>query len=262
MVLSAAVQKKNRCVLLLFAFVMVLCAIPVAARYVPALTGYVVYTAGIVEAAAAAEIETYLSALYASTGIQMAVLTVPSLEGEALEAYSIRVTDAWKIGSTDNDNGALLLIAYAERKVRIEVGYGLEGILTDAKCGLIIRNVIAPEFRAGNYGNGILAGVRNMGGIASGEAALIAPSVVSETESDSGAGVVFGLLFFIVWFMIIPNIAGRRRWWLPWFFVPSLWHTSSGRASHSWHGGSSGSLFGGFGGGGGRFGGGGASGGW
>ena len=95
------------------------------------------------------------------------MLTIPSLEDDDLELFSMRVVENWKLGQEKEDNGALLLIAWQEKKIRIEIGYGLEGILTDAKCGLIIRNVMAPLFQSGKYGEGVLSAVQYMGGIIS-----------------------------------------------------------------------------------------------
>ena len=89
----------------------------------------------------------------------MAVESIPSLEGEVLEEFSIKVADQWKIGQKDFDNGAILLVAQKDRKLRIEVGYGLEGSLTDLMAGRIIRNVIVPQFKTRNFDQGIIDGV-------------------------------------------------------------------------------------------------------
>src|SRR6185436_15852048 len=86
-----------------------------------------------------------------STTNQIAVLIIPSLGGDVLEEYSLRVVEKWKLGTKKNDNGALLLIVTDEHKMRIEVGHGLEGVLTDAQCSRIIRNEMAPNFRRGDY---------------------------------------------------------------------------------------------------------------
>ena len=118
------------------------------------------------------ELTEYLASLDEQTGIQIAVLTIPSLKGEDIAAFGVKVAENWKLGKAGEDNGALLLVAMDERELRIEVGYGLEGLLTDAKCGLIIRNVIIPEFKDGNYSGGIRKGVLNIGGIASGDSIM------------------------------------------------------------------------------------------
>jgi uncharacterized protein len=241
-------------------------ALPVHALSVPPLTGRVVDNGNALSTAEKQEITSYLDSLDASTGIQIAVLTIPSLEGEDIETYGIHVADAWKLGQKGKDNGALLLIALADHKVRIETGYGLEDKLTDAKSGLIIRNIMTPQFRTGNYGKGILDGVKNMGGIASDNAALVSKSISSTAgakDDDAVAGLIFGIIFFVFWLMILPNIAGHRHSWLPMMFFPMFMGGGSVHHHDDTHfGGGFGGGGGGFSGGGGGFGGGGASGSW
>ena len=163
---------------------------------IPVLSAHVNDYAGVMKNADKRKAEEYLSALENTTGIQIAILTIPSLEGESLESYSYNVAEKWQLGQNGKDNGALLLVAMKEKKVRIENGYGLEDTLTDTKSGLIIRNVILPEFRNGNYSEGILRGVQNMGGIASGNAELVSKSVSEPKNTSSGAeSVLFGFLF-------------------------------------------------------------------
>ena len=126
---------------------------------VPALRGRVNDYAGLLPSNKAQELEGRLAQFEQETGHQIAVLTVASLEGDALEDFSIRVAENWKIGQKGFDNGAILVIAQKDRKLRIEVGYGLEGVLPDAIASRIIREVIVPRFRANNYSGGIEAGV-------------------------------------------------------------------------------------------------------
>ena len=109
---------------------------------VPSLTSPIVDNANLISDGVEQNINNQLEELSNSTGIQLAVLTIPTLEGEVLESYSMKVAETWKLGSAEKDTGVLLLIALEERSIRIEVGYGLEGVLTDTKCGLIIRNII------------------------------------------------------------------------------------------------------------------------
>ncbi|MBI5529029.1 MAG: TPM domain-containing protein [Deltaproteobacteria bacterium] len=130
-----------------------------AARAVPALTGRVVDSAKLLSAETAVMIEKDLAALEASDSTQIAVLTIRSLEGDSLEDFSIRVVEAWKLGQAQKDNGVLLLVARDERKVRIEVGRGLEGKLTDLVSGRIIRHEIVPRFKHGDFDGGIADGV-------------------------------------------------------------------------------------------------------
>jgi len=121
------------------------------AKEVPYLAGRVNDTAGMLSAEAFAELEQLLKSPEDSTSNQIVVLTVADLEGEVLEEYSLKVAETWAIGQADKDNGVLLLIARDDRKVRIEVGSGLEGDLTDATSGIIIRHEIVPRFKDGDF---------------------------------------------------------------------------------------------------------------
>lgn len=127
---------------------------------VPPLTGRVVDLAHVLPADVAASLTRDLEAHETKTSNQVAVLILPSLEGEPLESFSHRVGTTWKLGQKGTENGVLLLVALRERKVRIEVGYGLEGTLTDLRSAHIIRQEIVPRFRAGDLPGGILAGVQ------------------------------------------------------------------------------------------------------
>lgn len=254
----------------IFIFLLIANLFHLNAKTVPALQSRVNDYANIISSADKDQIEATLTNLENSTGIQIAVLTIDSLEGEALEAYSMKVAEAWKIGQAGKDNGAILLVAMEERKVRLEIGYGLEDKLTDTKCGLIIRNVIIPEFRNSNYSKGILSGINNMVGIVGGDEALISKSVSKPNSTTDYKGMIFGLLFVFGWFVLFSSLAsGPKNHWLPWVIFTSEYikqHRNSSTSSGSFR--SSNSSFrgfgggGGFSGGGGGFGGGGASGGW
>ena len=240
---------------------------PIFAATVPALKGRVNDYAKIIRDSDEREIEEYLASLEQSTGIQIAVLTMPSLDGEDIASFGIKVADKWQLGDKEKDNGALLLVAYAEHDLRIEVGDGLEGSLTDAKCGLILRNVIIPEFKTGNYSAGIKKGVMNMGGIASGDETAVSKSVLNDNSKyEDEAGFILAVLFWII-FVLIAIISrvnrGRRRgryyhngntiaWIAADAALRSMMRGSGG-------GGRSSGVFGGFSGGGGHFSGGGAS---
>lgn len=126
---------------------------------VPALQSRVTDLAGILTAEQTAELEKKLEDLERTDSTQVAVLIIPSLEGESLEDYSLRVAENWRLGRKGRDNGAILLIAMKERRIRIEVGYGLESVLTDARSAQIWRNEIVPRFREGDFYGGIDAGV-------------------------------------------------------------------------------------------------------
>ncbi|MGD9729437.1 MAG: YgcG family protein [Nitrospiraceae bacterium] len=132
---------------------------PAHALEIPPLTGRVVDLARVLSPPTAAELSERLQAHEATTTNQVAVLIVPSLEGEPLFDFSHQVATAWKLGQKGTDNGVLLLVAIKDRKVRIEVGYGLEGTLTDARSAQIVRNEIVPRFRAGDYAGGVTAAI-------------------------------------------------------------------------------------------------------
>lgn len=141
-------------------FSLLLSAVSFAQRAVPDHGGVWVHDeAHVLSATTVAELESVLKAERDSTSNQIAVLIIPSLEGDDIDSYGIRVADAWKIGQKDKDNGAILLIAIQDKKMRIEVGQGLEGVLTDAMSSRINRNEIAPRFRQGDYDGGVKAGV-------------------------------------------------------------------------------------------------------
>ena len=176
------------------------------AREVPPLQGRINDLAGMLSPSAAHALEAALAELERTDATQIVVLTIPSLEGDSLEDFSLRVAETWRIGQKEHDNGALLLVAKKERKIRIEVGYGLEGTLTDLVSGRIIRNVITPEFRNGNFDRGILAGVSAMVGTVRGTytAEEGARSPAKRRTSGGGAGL-FGLFAAL----LILNMLGR-----------------------------------------------------
>ena len=223
---------------------------------VPNLTSPIIDNANLISDGVEQNINNQLEDLSDSTGIQLAVLTIPTLEGEVLESYSMKVAETWKLGSAEKDTGVLLLIALEERSIRIEVGYGLEGVLTDTKCGLIIRNVIAPEFRNGNYQAGIVNAVNNMVGLVKGDESLVSKRVLNESSGDSGAFIFMGVVLLYGFIFVMAVISSKKR-------GPRT-GTGTRTTPYVHHiprnfGGGGG---GGFSGGGGSFGGGGASGGW
>jgi uncharacterized protein len=223
---------------------------------VPSLTSPIVDNANLISDGVEQNINYQLQELSNFTGIQLAVLTIPTLEGEVLESYSMKVAETWKLGSAEKDTGVLLLIALEERSIRIEVGYGLEGVLTDTKCGLIIRNVIAPEFRNGNYQAGIVNAVNNMVGLVKGDESLVSKRVLNESSGDSGAFIFMGVVLLYGFIFVMAVISSKKR-------GPRT-GTGTRTTPYVHHiprnfGGGGG---GGFSGGGGSFGGGGASGGW
>ena len=149
-------KKYSSWFLLLF---LIFTSAPAVGLEVPALQGVVNDYAGLIAPEAKAKLENDLRAFEQSDSTQVVILTIPSLEGEDLEGFSIRVATTWKIGQQTKDNGVLLLVAKQERKIRIEVGKGLEGVLTDLLSGRIIDLVIKPNFKRGDYSGGFVAGV-------------------------------------------------------------------------------------------------------
>jgi uncharacterized protein len=136
---------------------------------VPPLSGRVVDQTNTLAASDVASLTQTLSDLETRKGSQIAVLIVPTTDGEAIEQYALRVAEAWKIGRKKIDDGALLVIAKNDRRLRIEVGYGLEGALTDATTKRIIDEDITPKFKSGDFGGGVAAGVDKMVRIVDGE---------------------------------------------------------------------------------------------
>lgn len=179
-----------------------------AALEVPALKGRVNDYANMLSPGTRQQLETMLAELERSDSTQIAVLTIASLEGEVLEEYSLKVAETWKIGQKGKDNGALLLIAKNDRKLRIETGYGLEGRLTDLQAGRIIRDVIRPKFRDGDFDGGTLAGVTAMVAAVRGEyqAESQAP-IKPHTNQDDFFGLGIFLLFA---FFGLARVAGRH----------------------------------------------------
>ena len=126
---------------------------------VPTPEGYVNDHANLLSGSEKARLESLLRRFEAETTDQVVLLIIPSLEGDSLEDFSMRVAESWKVGQKGKDNGVIFLVAVDDRKARIEVGYGLEGALTDAQSGRILRSLVFPAFRQGDYYGGIHAGL-------------------------------------------------------------------------------------------------------
>jgi uncharacterized protein len=258
---------------------------PASAQTFPELTGRVVDQADLLTPAQEADLTAKSADLEAKTGRQFVVVTVNSLEGHDIEDYGYRLGRTWAIGQKEVDNGAILLVAPNEKKVRIEVGYGAEGYLTDIVSGRIIRNDILPKFREGDMAGGIVAGANAIVGIMSlppAEAAERAAAAAQQEKAraEQGPGILPVLFIVIIFFVIIASIARRasgrgyrsRRhggispWVVLWGLDAISRGSRGGGGGGGWggggFGGGGGGGFGGFSGGGGGFGGGGASGGW
>ena len=185
---------------LLVLLALALCAAPAAAQEVPFLSGRVVDEAELLPPEVEARLDAKLAALEKEKGSQVAVLTVESLEGEPIEDYSMRVVETWKLGREKVDDGVLLLVAEQDRQMRIEVGYGLEGALTDLESRQILDQILRPAFRRGDYAGGIEAGVDAIAASVRGEP-LPAPEVdMAEGLEGSPwyARVFIGFVFCIV----------------------------------------------------------------
>jgi uncharacterized protein len=264
----------------------------------PELTGRVVDRAGILSPEEEASLTAKLESIERETSVQFVIATVPGLEGEPIEDYSIRLAEEWKIGQAGLDNGAIVLVVPSERRVRIEVGYGLEAVIPDGLAGRIIRERVAPAFQAGSYYQGLLAAVEGLELAARREypeapagrerapevginlgAILVTYFVVGILGNAIGIliGIIAGALLFPlvggglasmlgIWSLLVGGMLGLFAVLFLRGLANSGNWTYSGPSRGGW-GGSSGG-FGGFGGGGGfsggggRFGGGGASGSW
>lgn len=157
-----------------------------------------------------AALEQKLAAFERETSNQIVLLTVPSLQDETIEGLAIKVADAWQIGQEDKDNGVILLLAKQERKIRIEVGTGLQGALPDITAAQIIRNVMAPHLKTGNYDAGITAGLDAIIAATKGEfKATAADRKAARKQPSSGAGLLLILLLFVV--MLVAAAGARSR---------------------------------------------------
>jgi uncharacterized protein len=228
---------------------------------VPPLVGRINDRAELLSASAEQQLTARLIDYERTTGHQLAVLTIPSLEGDPIEDFSIHVVEAWKLGKKGKDDGVLVLVVSRDRKMRIEVGYGLEGELPDIAAGRIVKDIMAPRFRMGDYEGGIAAAVDAVISKTGGQATVPMPDSPAQAEAPARplgllgriiAGLlklaffgVFGGLFILIW--LFNRFGGPRGGGMVF---------GGGGGDYGGGGG------GGFSGGGGGFGGGGASGSW
>lgn len=221
--------------LLFFAFLLLTPA--AAQRNIPAHGGIWVHDeAGVLSAGAKAQLEALLKAERDSTSNQIAVYIIPSLDGEDIDDYAVRVFKEWKLGQEKKDNGVLFLIAMEDRLMRIEVGYGLEGVLTDALSSRINRNEVAPYFRQGNYEAGIQAGTFAIIKTISGEYVNDAPPVAKRKKKSPWSTIIFIVLMIL--FMSRRNRgggSGMGGYWTAAMMGSML--GGSGRGSGGWGGG-------------------------
>lgn len=251
-------------------------ALALAAPKFPPLTGRVVDDAQILSPAAEQQLTDELAALEQQTGHQVVVATLPSLQGYEIEDFGYQLLRTWGIGRKDQDDGVILIVAPNERAVRIEVGYGLEPVMTDAMSSLILQRAVLPAFKAGDYEKGVVDGtraiVRQVGLPEDQARAAVAQAeaqrAAAARESEGGGSIVPLIIGALVVFWVLSGImrafgGGRRRggdgglWWL----LPLILSNSGRDRGGGWSGGG-GFGGGGFSGGGGSGGGGGASGRW
>ncbi len=250
---------------------------PAAAQEVPALSGRVVDAADLLSPEQEVSLVTLSEQVEQASSRQFVIATVPDLQGYEIEEYGYRLGRAWKIGQGEANNGVILLVAPNERRVRIEVGYGLEPIVTDALASVIVNQTILPRFRAGDMGGGVVAGAQAVAEQlklpleAAEERARAQVAGAREKRGARGGGFPIMLIFWIavLVMVVLPMLFGGakgkryRRGRAPVVIWGPGW---GGGGGSSWGGGGGSSWGGGggggFSGGGGSFGGGGASGGW
>jgi uncharacterized protein len=240
---------------------------------VPPVEGWVNDQADLLTPSQEQALESLLDSYRVGTGHDVALLTLTSLEGRPIEDVARETARAWEMGSKDLNDGALLVVARDDRELRIDVGRGLEGTLTDSISGRIIRDVITPEFKAGRFYEGIDAGLRAMHAAIGGDYGPIERSAGARAERQSGVGCLVAVVLFL---LLMRLFSGRGRGrggkrlggsggfggMLPWLILSSMNQgRSHGGGFGGFGGGGGGGGFRGFGGGGG-FSGGGASGRW
>lgn len=237
-------------------------AAPAVAQDVPKAQGWVTDLADLISSADEETLKSELEAWKRGSGHEIAVLTVNSLQGRTIEEFSLEVARTWGLGQKDISDAALLVVAKNDRKMRIEVLRGLEGTLTDLVCGRIIRDVLTPAFKRGEFSSGIVEGVRAMRAAAGGDLSSLPPDLPDMNNLIPNIFISFIVLVLVLRLLrafgafgkVLPATGrGHRGGW----FIGTLGSLSSGRSSS----GRSSGGFSGFGGGGGASGGG-SSGGW
>ncbi len=259
-------SKESGTVFVAVLLLLALSGFALAAFDFPPLTGRVVDRANIIPPDARASVETKSKELEDKSGIQLVVATISSLQGSDIETFANGLFRFWKLGEAKKNNGVLFLIAPNERKMRIEVGYGLEGTLTDALSKVIIATAVTPKFKTGDFGDGVERGVDAIIEVLSGDASEWQKRVKVRAEGhdtafDEMVPFIVLALFVFVFLSMVANARGGRRAYRSGrgpivFFPPS---NDSSWGGGSWGGGGG---DGGFSGGGGSSGGGGASGDW
>lgn len=228
----SAVSPRLRAAVVAAAFALASAAVPVAHAQaeVPVLVGRVNDYADLLPSDAEAALEARLKALEDETGAQVVVLTVPSLAGDPIEDFSIRVVEQWKLGRADADDGVLIVVAAEDRALRIEVGYGLEPVLTDLRSRRIISEIMVPRFRDGDFAGGITAGADAVAAVIRGQE-LPAPAPAAPDGLREG---LIGLLFMLVWLTLAGGIVG---WLVTAALTPVVfWIVETVAAGYGWLG--------------------------
>jgi uncharacterized protein len=252
---------RTRCAILLLIFVAVIVASPglAAEPKFPALSGRVVDDAGVLTSSTQTELTDLLATHERATGEQVVVVTLASLQGFPIEDYGYQLGRYWGIGQKGKNTGAILIVAPKEHKVRIEVGYGLEGKLTDAISRTIIERDIVTNFRRGDFNAGVVAGTASilkvLGGDASAQSSAESSTPMDKHDLVPDELIFLALAVWIIMVIILDRVGSRK------YFLHSA-RRSFGSGGYSGGGGFSSGGGGGFSGGGGSFGGGGASGSW
>lgn len=242
-----------------------LASVAAAVVEVPPLRGRVNDYAGLLKAEQVRRLESQLAQFETETGHQVVVLTLPTLDGEDIEGFSIRVAEKWQIGKAGFDNGVILVVASGDRRLRLEVGYGLEGVLPDAIAKRILSEYIVPRFRVQDYPGGISAGIEAVLSVIKNEPLPQTQRPQNRTsESPLELFLMLAITLAVLGTMALASRSSRRRhnmWATGGRHHPPIYWGSRGLGG-GFSGGSRGGFGGGFGGGGGSFGGGGASSSW
>ena len=258
---------------LCLALLLLLPSATLAAPKFPPLTGRVVDNAELLSPAAEQKLTDQLATLEQQTGHQLVIATLPDLQGYEIEDYGYQLLRGWALGRKAEDDGAILLVAPKDRKVRVEVGYGLEPVLTDALSSVIIQTRILPAFKAGKMEAGVVDGAEALIaqlGLPPDQAKAVVTQVAQQRASEnemSAVPIIIGAIL-VLWVIsgVMRMLGGRRRNGLFWWLLPILLDNLGRRGGGGWSGGgggwSGGGGGGGFSGGGGSGGGGGASGSW
>ena len=268
---------------IIITFIMLFMALPLSALEIPKLSARVNDYAGMLSPETKSRLENKLTSFERDQSTQIVVLTIPSLQGDDIDQFAIKVAENWKIGQKGKDNGVILILAKAERKVRIEVGRGLQGVLPDITAGQIIRNTMRPYLKDGNFDQGISVGIDAIIAATKGEFKAVPGEQKKQPQSKSPSLITL-LLILAVGMLIVGTFsrqlgAAAGAIGLPtatWFAIPGLGFLTiavlaavglgigllfSAIASRFFGGGGGGGFYGGGWGGGGYYGGGGSSGG-